>query len=119
MVSKSKVSLVAMVVLALTLMAVPALAHNLSGHYTSSDGCQFDWLDVDSSGAHAADMRETSGNSCDYVRAKIRVLESGSWVIRQDTDASHSYVTGVSATNMDYVDHNWANPTWKGFRKNH
>lgn len=118
MVSKSKASFVAMLALALALTAVPALAHNLSGHYSASDGCQFDWVDVDSLGAHAADIVETGGNSCDYVQAKIRVLESGYWVIRQDTDASHSYVS-ASASDMDYVDHNWANPVWYGFRKDH
>jgi len=112
------------VVLAAVLVStsvVPAFAHSADGTYTASDGCKFDWVDVDrySPPMYAADMRERGGNTCTYVRAKIHVKE-GSWVTRQDTDNSHAYVRGYGATDMAWVAHNWKkNGVWKGWRKYH
>jgi len=103
---------------ALTL-SLPAAAHTLSGTFTASDGCKFDWVDIDDYAIEAADMVER-GETCLYIRAKIRVLEAGTWITRQDTDTSHAYVAGSNSTDLDWVDHNWRNPSpWKGFRRDH
>ncbi len=101
--------------------ATPVLAHNRSGTFASSNGCTFDWTDLDVWYLERyAELRERS-SSCDSLQAKIRVKENGSWITRQDTDASFAKIQGHGATDMAWADHNYfkAGSPWLGFRRWH
>jgi len=109
------------VVVMLLSVAAPAMAHTKFGLETNWDGCDYNYYDTDGNpqGAYSATMTEYGGNTCQYVRAKIKVYEGG-WVYRQNTSTWRSVVSGQDATDMDWVSHQWKkNNQWRSWTVQH